>query len=175
MSETDAQQENLADPRWIAMGASRLHLLFLGIAALVTVPLAALVLWRVSSPLTLFASALLMTFFSLCAMRATKKRHHSVSAFYLFDIARDDNSASSRQGIRLRYQTITTEKGGMQQPEQEGVLLSGCFVSPLFSTIRYTVQGDPWWRHYWPRVMPLWRDALPPDAFRRTRVALLWK
>ncbi|MCY7386477.1 MAG: hypothetical protein LH481_00160, partial [Burkholderiales bacterium] len=105
------------------------------------------------------------------------KSARSVNAFYLFDldVLRDPGSTPSNQaklGIRVRY---VRAYGLLPTNEAEGIILSGAFVSPWFTAVRYALPRDPAWRKWWPHIIPVWADSVAADAFRRLRVALKWK
>ena len=104
------------------------------------------------------------------------KSRQSVSAFYVFDV---DSSAyanaldtqAAKLGIRVRYSI----DGLIGVREAEGTVLSGAFVSPWFTAVRYALPDDPRWRKWWPHIIPIWPDSIAADQFRHLRVALKWK
>lgn len=163
------------DPRWILLRASRINLLLsvvgilLSFAVLVLVPLP---VWlRVGIGAVFFAGFLWDLHLILL------KGFRSVNAFYLFDLdAAPDRSRVSpppaKLGIRVRYASAS----GLQSTRKaEGIILSGAFVSPWFTAVRYALPQDPRWRKWWPHIIPIWPDSVAADAFRRVRVALKWK
>ncbi len=164
-----------SDPRWMVLRVSRINLLINAVgvlAALAMLGLVALPLWVRIGLAVAFVAAF------LCDLRLILlKSRHSVGAFYLFD--RDDAptaDATSPQpaklGIRVRYAQLS----GLQlSREAEGIVLSGAFVSPWFTAVRYALPQDPRWRKWWPHIIPLWPDSLAAEPFRKARVALKWK
>ena len=112
----------------------------------------------------------------------------SVRAFYLFDRdpaliaaagitqAPDGGSGPSRGrpalSIRVRLARAPLAEGA---EGIEGEVLGGSFVSPWFAAVRFRLPGDPPWRRWLPRIIPLWCDSIDADQFRRTRVLLKWK
>ena len=168
--------ENAAnDLRWIALRVSRINLLInsagvlLALAMLVLVPLPRWV--QIGLAVVFFAAFLWELRLILL------KSRRSVGAFYLFDL--DTKSAQGaispqapKLGIRVRY-AVSSGLVGMTQ--SEGVILSGAFVSPWFTAVRYALPQDPKWRKWWPHIIPIWPDGIATEPFRRLRVALKWK
>jgi len=76
----------------------------------------------------------------------------------------DGSGPPLKAGLRLR-----------NGRELEAALLHGAVVTPWFTTLKYRLPADAPWRRYWPRVVPVWFDAIDAEAFRRLRVALRWK
>ena len=164
-----------SDPRWIVLRISRINLLINAVgvlAALAMLGLVALPLWVRIGLAVAFVAAFLWDLRLILL-----KSRHSVGAFYLFD--RDDAPTAdtavpqpAKLGIRVRYAQLS----GLQlSREAEGIVLSGAFVSPLFTALRYALPQDPRWRKWWPHIIPLWPDSLAAEPFRKVRVALKWK
>lgn len=98
-----------------------------------------------------------------------RRRHFTsprVVALYLVDVDAPVRGDPPLLGVRLRFADAR---------EDDGVVIAPAFVTPWLSTIRYRLNGDARWRRWWPHVLPLWRDALERDAFRRIRIQLKWK
>lgn len=168
--------ENAAnDPRWIELRVSRMNLLINSVgllAALSMLFLVPLSRWVQIGLATLFLTAFLWELRLILL-----KSRWSVSAFYLFDLdTKSAQGAISPQaptlGIRARY-AISSGLVGMTQ--SEGVILSGAFVSPWYTAVRYALPQDPKWRKWWPHIIPIWPDGIATEPFRRVRVALKWK
>ena len=170
------ESENAAiDPRWIKLRMSRTNLIInvfgvlVAIAILVLVPLPN---WaRIGLGVAFFAA------FVWDLRLILLKGRRSVSAFYLFDLDEKRTQSNvppnqAKLGIRVRYVQAT---GLLATNEAEGVILSGAFVSPWFTAIRYALLQDPAWRKWWPHIIPVWADSVAADAFRQLRVALKWK
>ena len=164
-----------SDPRWIVLRVSRINLLINAVgvlAALAMLGLVALPLWLRIGLAVAFVAAFLWDLRLILL-----KSRHSVGAFYLFD--RDDAPTAdtavpqpAKLGIRVRYAQLS----GLQlSREAEGIVLSGAFVSPWFTALRYALPQDPRWRKWWPHIIPLWPDSLAAEPFRKVRVALKWK
>ena len=163
------------DPRWIELKVSRINLIISGIG----VVFALAMLWLV--PLSNWLRALLATVFFVAFLWDLRlvllKSSRSVNAFYLFDLDVADDPGKvmpqpAKMGIRVRN---VRESGLLATNEDEGIILSGAFVSPWFTAIRYGLPRDPAWRKWWPHIIPVWADSVAADAFRRLRVALKWK
>ena len=163
------------DPRWIVLRVSRINLLISAIGVLVALGMLVLV------PLPLWARVGIALIFMLAFLWDLRwillKSSDSVSAFYLFDRdaahAQDGSSLPpAKLGIRVRY---AATPASLAQQEAEGVILGGGFVSPWFTTVRFTLPQDPRWRKWWPHIIPLWPDSAAAESFRRVRVALKWK
>ncbi len=112
----------------------------------------------------------------------------SVRAFYLLD--RDTVSTAAdgaaqpvdgRSQPEGRRQVLSIRVRRAKAPVAEGAqgcegeVLGGAFVSPWFAALRYRLPGDPPWRRWLPRIIPLWSDSIDADEFRRIRVVLKWK
>lgn len=175
MSIVQEPERPANDPRWILLRVSRINLLVNGIGVLVALGILGLVplsQWLRAALALLFLSAFLWD-----QRLILRKSIQSVSAFYLFDLDTASDQAFStpqpaKLGIRLRY---AIAPGLQDAREAEGVILSGAFVSPWFTAVRYTLPQDPRWRKWWPHIIPIWPDSIAADAFRRVRVALKWK
>lgn len=158
------------DPRWIAIRPSKTHL------AIVTLgtALACVVLLWVPLPIIARLSLLLLVIATGAwnVLHILQKNTKAIAAFYLMEaetgtVSANAQAPASAQGIRLRYRHSDSIV--------EGVVGTGAFVSPWFSTIAYRLADDPSWRRRFPRIITLWRDALDAEAFRLTRVRLRWK
>ena len=170
------ESENaLSDPRWMVLRVSRINLLINAVGVLVALAMLGLVavpLWVRIELAVAFVGAFLWDLRLILL-----KIRQSVGAFYLFD--RDDaptadatSSPSAKLGIRVRYAQLS----GLQLArEAEGIILSGTFVSPWFTAVRYALPQDPRWRKWWPHIIPVWPDSLTAEPFRKVRVALKWK
>lgn len=163
------------DPRWIVLRVSRINLLISGVGVLLALGMLALVplpTWLRGGLAVGFVAAFLWDL-----RLVLLKSMQSVNAFYLFDLdAAPDRSRVSpppaKLGIRVRYASAS----GLQSTRKaEGIILSGAFVSPWFTAVRYALPQDPRWRKWWPHIIPIWPDSVAADAFRRVRVALKWK
>ena len=162
------------DPRWIELRVSRINIalntagVLIAICTMASLPLPQ---WLQIATALIFLAALAWDL-----RLVMLKSGEAVGAFYVCDL---DSSAhlnvpqsqAAKLGIRIRYALIG--QGGVR--EAEGTILSGAFVSPWFTAVRYAMPGDPWWRKWWPRIIPIWPDSIAADQFRRLRVALKWK
>lgn len=176
MAELQVPANISSDPRWIAVRVSRINLAISGAGVLLAFPIMLLTerlpLWLRLTILLLFVLAMAWDLHLILL-----KGRHSVRGFYLFDRdpskQRDATSAvTSKLGIRLRFARAAPVDA---DPGCEGEVLAGAFVSPWFTTLRYRLPDDPPWRRYWPHIIPLWRDSLDAEEFRKVRVALKWK
>ena len=175
MSIVQEPASNTHDPRWILLRVSRINLFVNGVGVMVALGLLAMVPlshWLRAALAVVFVSAFLWDL-RLILLRSIQ----SVSAFYLFDLDTVPEQAvtstqPAKMGIRVRYAIAS---GLADAREDEGDILSGAFVSPWFTAVRYKLPHDPRWRKWWPRIIPLWSDSLAADAFRQLRVALKWK
>jgi hypothetical protein len=136
------------DPRWMLIRASKI-----GIALTLTAGLISAII-IVTSPLALEIS------------RLTLRRPDSVIAFYLVTLDPKNAAQKNNLGIRLRHR---------DGRNSEGRVRDGAFVMPWFMNIPYDNEKQASrYRKLWPRVLPLWRDAVTLDDARRTRVKLRW-
>lgn len=163
------------DPRWIELRVSRINLFVSGVGVVFALAMLGLV------PLPNWLKIVLATVFFAAFLRDLRlillKSSRSVNAFYLFDLddahePRNAVSQPAKLGIRVRY---VRAYGLLPTNEAEGIILTGAFVSPWFTAIRYALPRDPAWRKWWPHIIPVWADSVDADAFRRLRVALKWK
>lgn len=175
MSIVQEPKRAAIDPRWIPLRVSRINLaisvagVLLALAMLLLVPLPTWVRFGL-------AAAFLGAFVWDLRLILMKSQQ-SVSGFYLFDLDVTPQTGSptpsrAKLGIRVRYAIAS---GLLGQREAEGVVLSGAFVSPWFTALRYALPQDPRWRKWWPHIIPLWPDSVAAEAFRKVRVALKWK
>jgi hypothetical protein len=156
------------DPRWISIRASKIGIaltLVAGVISAITITTLPIAWWAIA--------ALMMVVGALLALEISRLalwRPASIVAFYLVDLD-PENAVSptvkSDLGIRLRH------RNGR---DSEGRVRNGAFVMPWFMNIPYdSTEERSWKRKLWPRLLPLWRDALSPDDARRTRVKLRWE
>lgn len=176
MAELQAPANISSDPRWIAIRVSRINLAISAAGLVLAVPIM-LLMERLPLTLRLSISLLFILAMAWDLHLILLKGRRSVRAFYLFD--RDPPKmndvvpeAASKLGIRVQFAGAPLLEG---DPGREGEVLSGAFVSPWFATLRYRLPDDPTWRRFWPRIIPLWRDSLDAEEFRKVRVALKWK
>jgi len=162
------------DPRWIVLRVSRINIALnsLGVMmAIGTMAFLPLPQWLKIAMALVFLAALAWDL-----RLVMLKSRDSVGAFYVCDL---DSSAhlnvpdpqAAKLGIRVRYAII----GLSGVREAAGTILSGAFVSPWFTAVRYALPDDPRWRKWWPHIIPIWPDSIAADQFRRLRVALKWK
>ncbi len=162
-------QPSSDDARWIAIRISRL-----GVALTTLLAITALVMLLVVGfadntwlprPLTwaLLAACVCGIAFELA--RTLRPPPTAIVALYLLELDADDPTHSPVLGIRVRCADAS---------EVQGTVMANAFVTPWFASIPYRERTDPRWRAWWPRVVPLWRDALDADAFREIRVRLRW-
>ncbi len=176
MAELQDPANISTDPRWIAIRVSRINLAISAAGVLLAFP----IMWLLVGIPLAFRLAILVLFVLAMAWDLhliLLKGRQSVRSFYLFDRdpAKQPDAASattSKLGIRLRFARAALLDG---DSGREGEVLPGAFVSPWFTTLRYRLPDDPSWRRYWPHIIPLWRDSLDAEEFRKVRVALKWK
>lgn len=185
MPEVQAPDNNSLDPRWIALRVSRINLGITVLGAVLAFP----VMWLLGEMPPWIRISLLVGFVLSMAWDLRLillKGRDSVGAFYLFDLdpqsalaaagapsgKRQAGADSPRLGIRIRFANAVKHPAAA---ERDGIVLSGAFVSPWFTTLRYQLPGDGAWRRWWPRLIPLWADSLDAGKFRKIRVALKWK
>lgn len=164
MTELKKSPPSFDDPRWISIRASKIGIALTLVAGVIsaiiitTLPIA----WWVIAALTLTLIALLALEISHLALL----RANSIVAFYLVTLDPENAAQKNNLGIRLRH------RNGR---DSEGRVRDGAFVMPWFMNIPYNDEKQTSrYRKLWPRVLPLWRDALSPDDARRTRVKLRW-
>jgi hypothetical protein len=179
MTELQAPTNNSSDPRWIAVRISRINLGISMVGGLLAFPIMFMI--EGMSPVLRLTILVLFTLAMAWDLHLILlKGRHSVSAFYLFDrdvrdlAGRVDaaGKANLKLGIRVRFARVSLVDSG---DGVEGEVLGGTFVSPWFTALRYRLPNDPSWRRYWPRIIPLWRDSIDAEEFRKVRVALKWK
>ena len=175
MPIVQAAESAAIDPRWIALRASRIHLM-INVAGIM-VALAILGLVPLSNWLRLGLGAVFFAVFLWELRLILLKSRRSVNAFYLFDLDVASDSGNvlpqpAKLGIRVGY---VHASGLVSASEAEGVILNGAFVSPWFTAVRYALPQDPMWRKWWPHIISIWPDGIDAEAFRRLRVALKWK
>jgi hypothetical protein len=159
------------DARWIPLRVSRINLLINVVGVVLA---CGLLLWVPLPPWLRAAVAVAFLAAFLWDLRLILlKGGQSVGAFYLYDIdAAPDGEQAAKVGIRVRYAVASALVG---KREAEGTILKGAFVSPWFTAMRYALPQDAKWRKWWPHIIPLWKDSLEAESFRRVRVALKWK
>ena len=166
-----APVEAAADPRWVVLRTSRVALgitLAAAAAALAVTLLVPLPVWLRVGFVILWVAFSFIEFSSAALMT-----RRSVVAFALHDAdsAAEGNGPPLKVDLRLRG-----SKSLHAAPEiHNAQVLHGGVVTPWFTTIKYRLPQDARWRRFWPRVVPVWFDAIDPDAFRKLRVALKWK
>ena len=164
----------VTDPRWIGLRVSRINITLNSVGVLVAV--GAMAFLPIPQWLRIAMALAFLSAFIWDSRLTLLKSRDSVGAFYVFDL---DSSAqanaptpqTAKLGIRVRYAIV----GLIGVREAEGIVLSGAFVSPWFTALPYALADDPRWRKWWPRIIPIWRDSIAADQFRRLRVALKWK
>jgi hypothetical protein len=158
------------DARWVTLAASSFQFgLTIAIAATAIVLLAMVAIaentWMPPAVTWLLCAALVIgAIWEL--VQQGRSGPERVIALYLLDIDAAVRGEPPVLGVRLRFADAR---------EAEGVVTTPAFVTPWFATIRYRLPDDGRWRTWWPRLLPLWRDALDRDAFRAIRVKLKWK
>ena len=164
----------VTDPRWIMLRISRINIALNSVGVLMAIGAMAflpLPLW-----LRIAMALVFLVAFAWDLRLILLKSRDSVDAFYLIDLdsptpARATDPQAAKLGIRVRYAIA----GLIGVREAEGTVLSGAFVSPWFTAVRYALPDDPRWRKWWPHIIPIWPDSIAADQFRRLRVALKWK
>lgn len=158
------------DARWVTLAPSRLQwtlIAAIALAALILLVMVAVAENTLMPPfVALLLGAALAAGISWECLLRNRFAPQRVVALYLVEIDAPVRGDPPLLGVRLRF---------ADQHEEDGVVIAPAFVTPWLSTIRYRLNGDARWRRFWPRVLPLWRDALERDAFRRIRVQLKWK
>lgn len=168
MAENKNTAAAFGDPRWISIRASKIGIALTLVAGLIAavVIIKLTVLWWVALSLIIVLAALLALEFSRLALL----RPDSIVAFYLVTLDPDNTDKAARKnnlGIRLHHRDGRSS---------EGRIRDGAFVMPWFMNILYDDEKQTRrYRKRWPRVLPLWCDALTPDDARRTRVKLRWQ
>ena len=170
----ETNENKSADPRWITLRVSRINLGINLVGTLLAFP----VMYYLNELPAWFRLALALGLALSLAWDVRwilLKAGDSVNAFRVFDLDAPPNDVATadtpRLGIRIRYANPAKNKAA---PEREGVVLRKAFVSPWFTALRYRLPDDPAWRHWWPKVIPMWTDSLDKDEFRKVRVALKW-
>jgi hypothetical protein len=168
---------DIQDPRWIEVKASRINLAVTVIGLLLVMVAVCAIDLRAYLPVWLLGLLFLAMLAALLwdLRLILLKGPESVVAFYLFerDLADEHGAAANAApalGIRIRL--AGESPAGISV--FEGVVLKGGFVTPWFSTIPFRLPGDAAWRRGWPRLIPLWADSLDRDRFRDVRVRLKW-
>lgn len=172
----DQESENAGnDPRWLLLRVSRINLALDAVG--VTVAIGTLVVVPIPAWLRFGLVIAYLAAFVWDLRLILLQSRQSVDAFYLFDVdAAPETVAAARPAAKLAIRVRYAVASGLQEKrEVEGIILSGAFVSPWFTAIRYALPQDPRWRKWWPHIIPIWPDSMPAESFRRVRVALNWK
>ncbi len=173
------------DSRWIIVKPSRIALaisLVGGVLAMVVV-----LFWlptlahSVQLALALVASIAVLVH----VRRSLLRLPTSVLAFYLLELdvpidavgemgdenagAEDEKAPRPLQGMRLRFRTTAEEEEILARVQ------ANSFVTSWFTAIPYCLDTDRVWRKWWPRLLPIWPDAIEADDFRKLRVQLKWR
>ena len=96
-------------------------------------------------------------------------------------LAEPGQSVSGQTSIRVENGRIVALAPGFVAPPEGADLidLKHAFVMPGLMTIAYNgvdeIGINRLFRKFWPRTLPLWRDAITHGDARRTRVKLRWK
>ncbi len=164
----------VTDTRWIVLRVSRINIALNSIGVLMAI--GAMAFLPLPQWLRISMALLFLAAFAWDLKLILLKSRDSVGAFYVFDLdssvhAYAPDTRSAKLGIRVRYAIA----GLIGVREAEGAVLSGAFVSPWFTAVRYALPDDPRWRKWWPHILPIWPDCIAADQFRRLRVALKWK
>jgi hypothetical protein len=111
---------------------------------------------------------------SISAFLLERRKVDTVGDTATLDAKATGNMEDSPQKLilRLRYR-FPDRAGGLA--EVEAVVLPRCYVSTYFTSISYLMPGDPAWRRWFPRVLPIWADGIDAEDFRRVRVLLKWR
>jgi hypothetical protein len=164
MTELKKSPPSFDDPRWISIRASKIGItltLAAGVMSAIIITSLPIAWWAVT--------ALMFALGSLLALEISRLAlwwPASIVAFYLVELDPENSAQKNNLGIRLRH------RNGR---DSEGRVRDGAFVMPWFMNIPYDdCQQTSRYRKLWPRVLPLWRDAVTLDDARRTRVKLRW-
>jgi hypothetical protein len=164
MSENKNTIATFDDPRWILIRTSKIGMaltLAAGVISAIIITTLPVAWWATAAMMFV-----LIVLLALEISRLTLRRPNSIIAFYLVTLDPENAAQKSGLGIRLRH------RNGR---DSEGRVRDGAFVMPWFMNIPYNDEKQTSrYRKPWPRVLPLWRDALSPDDARRTRVKLRW-
>jgi hypothetical protein len=175
--------QQIQDHRWIQIKPSRLALVVSGLGA--SLAFAIVVFLLPNDAVAIWAKVVLL--FALGAAiwlhlrDALLLSSSAITAFYLLeldakpsldaDFGSGKNTKEETQGMRLSY----VKPGGTHEIDATARLQTGAFVTPWFTAVPYSLENDRAWRKFWPRVLPIWRDGIEADAFRRVRVQLKWR
>lgn len=171
-----APQEE-ADPRWVNLRPSCLAI---GITAVAAAAALAVILL---TPLPIWLRGFFLLFWVVASYiefsAAALMPKRAVVAFALRDadpmpeMSDTTDSPGSPLKLDLRLRGVKTLAAA---PEiHDATVLYGGVVTPWFTTLKYRLPDDAKWRRWWPRVVPVWSDAIDAEAFRKLRVALKWK
>jgi hypothetical protein len=169
--EIQAPAETGEDPRWVALRPSRIALGITVLAAAAALAVIALTPLPLGLRVSFLIVWIVFSFLEFTSVALLPQR--SVIAFALHDADRasDGKGPALKVDLRLRGSKSLTAAPEIHAAQ----VLHGGVVTPWFTALKYRLPGDPRWRRFWPRVVPVWIDALDAEAFRRLRVALKWK
>jgi hypothetical protein len=164
MTEIKKSPQSFDDPRWISIHASKIGIaltLAAGVISAIVIVTLPIAWWAIAALMTALGALLALEISRLALLRPD-----SITAFYLVTLDPENAAQKNNLGIRLRH------RNGR---DSEGRVRDGAFVTPWFMNIPYDNAEDKnWQRKLWPRVLPLWRDAVTLDDARHTRVKLRW-
>lgn len=175
--------QQIQDPRWIQLKPSRFALMVNGLGSVLAVaivlfllPNDAFAVWLKAVLLIALGGAIWLHLRDALLLSSS-----ATTAFYLLELdAKPSLDADpldgkdtkvETQGMRLSY----AKPSGAHEIGATARIQTGAFVTPWFTAIPYLLENDPGWRKFWPHVLPIWRDSLDADAFRRVRVQLKWR
>lgn len=174
-----------ADIRWVPLKPSHVNLALTLIAPICAVALLFIVDLPAGGRAVIALAVFVVTLIDVYFVRQSNAR--AIAALSLqrreADVAGDAGAtAGMRPGkigeqqqklvLRLRYR-FPARVGGVT--EVEALVLPRCYVSTYFTSISYLMPGDPAWRRWFPRVLPIWADGIDAEEFRRIRVLLKWR
>jgi hypothetical protein len=173
------------DPRWIIVKPSRIALAISLVGGVLAMVVA--LFWLPTLALSVQLALALIAAITVVVhvRRALLRSPTSVLAFYLLELdapidavgklvdenagAENEKAPRPLQGMRLRFRTTAEEEEILARVQANG------FVTPWFTAIPYCLDTDSVWRKWWPRLLPIWPDAIAADDFRKLRVQLKWR
>jgi hypothetical protein len=168
MTELKKAPPSFDDPRWISIRASKIGIaltLAAGVISAIIITTLPIAWWTIVAMMMALSALLVLEISHLALLRP-----NSIVAFYLVNLDPENAAtpaAKSNLGIRLRHRN---------GHDSEGRVRDGAFVMPWFMNIPYDDEKQTsHYRKLWPRVLPLWRDAVTLDDARHTRVKLRWQ